>query len=337
MKYLTGTARAPLRARVGSCASAMACALALCSAAATLPAQAQAWLPGKGHGSLTLDYEQKQSTKLSFSDGNLADFGKVIDRTAHLNIDYGLSDRWAISVGLPFESNRYTGNDPHDPRVFPFPNRQRFQDDGRYHAGWSDWSVGLRYQWLARPFLVTPYVAYTQPNHTYTYFAHSALGTDQKALQVGVYLGNWFPPPWQNLFWQAGLAYTFEQSTKHLDPLANQFLHDDRTVNHSAISLKLGYNITPRLVGHASIEHDNSFGNGADAVSSFANPDGSPNFNNIFYHDQLFLLRMTTLAAGLDYQLNDHYQLSFDISRTLTVANTHFYNYDANFGISRSF
>lgn len=315
----------------------MAALLVACLSAWTTPTHAQAWVPGKGQGSIELLYEQKQTTALTNADGSSVAFGKVIDRTAHLNIDYGLSDRWAISFGLPFESNRFTGNDPHDPRVFPFPNSQRFLDDGRYHAGWSDWSVGLRYQWRTRLALVTPFIAYTQPSHTYTFFAHSALGTDQKALQVGVYLGQWFPPPWQNLFWEVGLAYTFEQSTKDLDPIANRFLADDRTVDHSTIRLKLGYNITPRLVGHASIEHVNSYGNGVNAVQSFANPDGSPNFNNIFYHDALLLMRTTTASIGLDYQLSERYALSFDVSRTLTAANAHSYDYDANLGISRSF
>lgn len=318
-------------------AFATACVLGLCAVAWTAPAHAQAWVPGKGQSSLSMIYEQKRSTEVTESDGASAHFGTVIDRTLHLNLDLGLSDRWALSLGLPFQSDRYTGTDPHDPRVFPFANNQRFLDDGRFHAGWSDWSVGLRYQLRTRPFLVTPFIAYTQPSHNYTFFAHSAFGTEQKALKIGVYLGQWFPPPWQNLFWQLGYGYTFEQSTKHLDPLANRLLMDDRHVNHGKFSLELGYQLTPRFDARALIERTNSYGNGINASKDFSNPDGSPNFNNLFYHDQLLIPRFTTVTVGVDYQLNAHYQLSFDLGRTFSAANAHIFDYDASFGISRSF
>ena len=303
----------------------------------TAAARAQAWVPGKGQGSLSLLYMQKQSTKLTNADGSFDPFGKVIDRTLYLTLDYGLTDRLAISAGLPFQSNRYSGNDPHDPRAFPFPNDQRFLDDGHFHAGWADWSVALRYQFHPRQFLITPFIGYSRPSHDYTFFAHSALGTQQWALQAGVHIGKWFPPPWQNAYWQLGYAYTFEQSTKHLDQLANQQLADNRHVNHGALSLRLGYNFTPRLDGHVLIEHSNSYGNGVNATQDFGNPDGSPNFNNIFYHDQLLLARYTRASVGLDYQLNDRYQLSVVYGRTLSAANAHFWDYETTFGISRSF
>ena len=313
------------------------CGFLLAASACMSQASAQAWVPGKGQGTLWMTYQQKQSTKLTNADGSSGQFGKVIDRTMTLNLDYGLSDRWAVSVGLPYKRNRYTGNDPHDPRGFPFPNNQRFLDDGHYHAGWSDWSVGLRYQWRKQPFLITPFIAYSQPSHDYTFFAHSAFGTNQRALQVGVHIGNWFAPPWQDMFWQAGYAYTFEQSVKNIDRLARQYLPDDRHVNHGAISLELGYNITPRLGTHLLLEHSNSYGHGVNAPQEFANPDGSPNFNNIFYHDQLILGRYTQASMGLEYQLTDSYQLTFDYGRTLRGADTHIFDYETTVGISRSF
>lgn len=168
--------------------------LAAMACAAVTSAHAQAWVPGGGHGSMWTSYEQKQSLQLGGLNGHVGvnvDFGQVIDRTWSLNLDYGLTDRWALSIGLPYESNRYRGDDPHDPRTLPFPNDQRFLDDGRFHGGWADPSVGLRFQWLTRPFLVTPFIAWSHPSHTYTFFAHSAIGGDQWAVQFGVYAGGW--------------------------------------------------------------------------------------------------------------------------------------------------
>ena len=173
--------------------------------------------------------------------------------------------------------------------------------------------------------MITPFIAYSRPSHDYTYFAHSALGTHQWALQTGVHIGKWFPPPWQNAYWQMGYAYTFEQPVNH------------RRVNHGALSMELGYHFTPRLDGHVLIEHSNSYGNGVNATQDFGNPDGSPNFDNIFYHDQLLLARYTRASLGLNYQLNDRYQLSILYGRTLSAANAHFWDYEATFGITRSF
>lgn len=313
------------------------CAVLIAACAGSPQARAQAWVPGKGQGSVGMTYQQKQSTRLTNADGSSAKFGKVIDRTLSLDLDYGMSERWAVTVGVPFSRNRYTGDDPHDPRGFPFPNDQRFLDDGQDHAGWSDWSVGLRYQWRKRPFLVTPFIAYLQPSHDYTFFSHAALGTRQRAVQLGVHVGNWFPLPLQDMYWQAGYAYTIEQSTRNIDRVAYAFLPDDRRVNHGALSLEFGGNITPRLGAHLRVNHTNSYGHGVHAIEDFANPDGSPNFNNIFYHDQLLLLRTTKASVGLEYQLTDRYQLSFDWGRTLRAADAHFWKYETSIGISRRF
>lgn len=288
-------------------------------------AHAQAWVPGKGHGSLSTVFQQRQSTKLTGSDGSAERFGKVIDRTFALDIDYGLSDRWAISVGLPFKSTRYTGNDPHRPQDLPFPNDQNFVDDGRYHDGFADWSVGLRYQWRTEPFLITPFIAYSRPSHKYTFFAHSAFGNQQSAWYLGVHLGDWLPAPWQKIYWQAGYTYAFLQSISH------------RRVNHGELSLELGYQLSPRLDTHLLVEHLNSYGDTIDLPQDFFNPDGTLNPGNLYYHDQLAAQRSTNASVSMNYQLNDDYQVSFDYGRTLKAANAHIYDYEASVGISRSF
>lgn len=301
------------------------CGLLLGSLAWTPVARAQAWVPGKGQGAVSLILHQSETTKLTDSHGHADHFGKVIGRTLFLNIDYGLSDRWAISASLPFKSNRYTGQDPHNPQTLPFPNDQRFVDDGQFHDGWADWSVALRYQWRTEPFLITPFIVYSRPSHPYTFFAHSAFGNQQWALTAGVHVGGWLSPPLQNLYWQAGYAYSFEQPLDH------------RHVNRGVVSLEAGYFLTPRLEAHLGVEHENSYGDTINLPQDFFNADGSLNPGNLYYHDQLAASRYTNATMGLDYQLNDRYQLSLHYARTLNSANAHIYDYVASFGISRSF
>lgn len=285
-------------------------------------AYAQAWVPGKGQGSLSVTYQQIKITRRSASDGVAHPFGEILYRAIYVGADYGLSERWAISMSIPFKSNRYTGDDPHDPRIRLFPpNDQRFLDDGDYHGGWADWSASLRYQWRAEPFLITPFIAYSWPSHDYTFFAHSALGTDQWSWQAGVNIGDRLPAPFQKLYWQAGYSYQYMQAI------------NNRRVNFDRYSLQAGYNFTDRLDGRVQFEFQNSY-NGLVAPRDLRNPNGSPNVGNIFYHDALFGASYTKASLGLGYQVNDRYQVYANLGRTLKGNYTHLVDYAATFGVS---
>lgn len=288
-------------------------------------ARAQAWVPGKRNGSVGFTYQQSKSSRLTSANSELDRFGEVIDRSLSLNVDYGLTDRWAFSASIPFTSNRYRGNDPHDPRPFPFLADQRFLDDGRFHDGWADWAAYLRYQWRAKPFLVTPYIGYSQPSRDYTFWAHSGAGSQQWALHLGVHLGGFFSPPRQNLYWQAAYDFSFLQPVSH------------RRVNRGVVSVGIGYYFTPRFNVQALIEHQNSYGDTINLPDDFSNPDGSPNIGNIIYHDQLAASRTTTASAGLGYRINDRYALFANYGRTLTAANAHIYDGIVTVGFNREF
>ena len=308
-------------------ALARLCAGLLAIASTLSPAVgAQAWVPERGKGSVSVTYQHNQSTRLTNANGDAVRFGKVIDRGLDLSVDYGLSDRWALSADMPYKSNRYTGDDPHDPATqLPFANNQRFIDDGQYHSGWADWSVALRYQLRSKPFLVTPFIAYSRPSHDYTFWAHSALGNQQRSWQAGVNLGGWLPPPWQQLYWQAGYAYLLMERVS------------DRRVNRGVLSAQLGCALTPRLGAQLRIEHQNSFGATIDLPKDFLNPDGSLNPGNLLYHDQLAASRFTRASVGMSYQLSERYQLSAAYARTIRAANAHIWDHQLSIGISRSF
>ena len=306
-------------------AAAALSAIAFIVAITTMaPAHAQAWVPASHHGSISVTYNQAKSTRLTNSDASKVPFGEVIARGLHLGIDYGLTDRLAISAALPFTSNRYRGNDPHDPRTLPFPNDQRVLDDGRFHGAWSDWNLSLRYQWLTKPFLVTPFIGYGQPTHDYTFWAHAAPGQDQWSWQLGAHIGGWLSPPAQAFFWQAGYTYSFMQPLDH------------RRVNHGAVSLSAGYT-APRFDVRVEVDHHNSYGDTINLPQDFFNPDGSLNFGNLYYHDQLAAARNTKIMAEIDFRLGDHYLLTASLGRSLFAANMHYWDYETSVGISRRF
>ena len=286
---------------------------------------AQVWVPGKGHGQIWVNFQQIKVSQRANSSGVTEEFGDITDRGLYLNLDYGLTDRWAVTAVLPYGSNRYQGNRPHDPRIF-FPNLhgQRLIDDGNFHGGWADWAVGLRYQWPTKWLLVTPFISYSQPSHDYVFFAHSQLGTHQWRLQVGASVTRPIAPPWQNLYWQARYAYSY------MEPKYN------RRVNHAVLALELGYRINPSLSAHLQVEQQWSY-NGLDGPQGFRNADGSLNRDLFLYHEALAGVENAKASVGVGYQLNNHYVLFADYGKTLREKNTDRIDSAINFGISRSF
>ena len=286
---------------------------------------AQAWVPGKGHGQVWVNYQTIKISKRSNSLGDTQEFGEIIDRGLYLNLDYGLTDRLAVNAILPYGSNRYRGDKPHDPKIFfPDLHGQRLIDDGDFHGGWADWAVGLRYQLPSKTWLVTPFVSYSQPSHDYVFFAHSQLGTHQWRLQAGASVTRPIAPPWQNLYWQARYAYSYMQ------PKFN------RRVNHAVLALELGYRITPNLSAHLQVEQQWSY-NGIDGPQGFRNPDGSLNRPLFLYHEALSGVKYTKASIGAGYQVNDRYVVFADFGKSLRATNTDRIDFAINLGVSRRF
>lgn len=282
-------------------------------------------MPGKGHGSVSMDFQQVLVAQRTDDRGRTENLGKVTYRTVHLNLDYGLADRWAVSVVLPYGSNRYTGKDSgHNPIIFDDKHGQHFIDDGRYQNGWKDWNVAVRYQLHGAPLLITPYLKYGFPSHDYQYYGESALGLQQTELQLGVNAGGRLPAPWQNVYVIGGVAYSWMQKK------------GARRVNHSTVSLDLGYFFSPHFSAHVGLTHRKSYG-GLDFPAAIFNPDGSLNQDNLFHHDTIRNISFTEIHLGLNYQLNDHYTLYADGGRTIHGVNANLIKSAVEIGISRSF
>ena len=227
-----------LRLRRGDIGPARILAV-LALAAFASPALAQnadAWVPAKGHGTMSIAYQHLFVRYHTFADGTKDVPGTIRNRDLFFDFDYGVTDRLALTVGAAYKSDKYEfRKGSHDPGTLDDDHGQQFIDDGRYHGSWQDWSIALRYQWLDKPFLVTPFIAYGRPLRDYTTFAHAAVGTGQSRLELGVNAGGRFAERWQNLYWQAGFSYAFMEKA------------GNRRVNHSTLNLELGYFLSPRL------------------------------------------------------------------------------------------
>lgn len=286
-----------------------------------LCAQSQAWVPEKGHGAVSLAYQQLLVEWHSQFDGTRVQPGIITNRSVFLNLDYGLTDRLALSVGTPYKSNRFDVRTPggeHDPGKLEDDHGETLLDDGRYHSGWQDLNVGLRYQWRQEPLAVTPYLAYGTPTRDYATFAHSAAGTGQWRLEAGIAIGKRFSPPLQNLYAQGSYGYAWMEAV-------------DRRVNHSTLNLELGYLLTPRLSVRVFVTGQKTH-NGFDFPKEFQNRVD----DHYFHHDQNLRNDFVNIGAGMNYQLNDRYGLFGSYGHTVWGENTHLVDYAITIGISRS-
>lgn len=282
------------------------------------------WVPAKGHGSMSVAYQHLYVRSHTDARGNKALPGTMRLRSVFLNLDYGLTDRLALSARAAFKSNKYDARIPgsaHDPATLDDDHGNQLLDDGLYHSGWQDWNLALRYLWVDKQYLaVTPFIGYGQPIRDYTVFAHSAVGTGQKQLEAGVNVGGRVKAPAQNLFWRVGASYAHMQKV------------GDRRVNQATFDAQLGYFITPRLAVRGVIVKRKTY-NGLNFV------DYAPSYADdaFFHHDQNIRNDFLNVGASVDYQFNDRYTGFANVGRTLRGDNTHLIDYAATVGVSRGF
>lgn len=147
-----------------------------------------------------------------------------------MDLDYGLTRKLAVNVGVPFMSGKYTGAFPH---LHP---GHRNIDDGKYYGGFQDFRFGLRYNLVrSGPLVITPFVDGVVPSHNYEIMAHSAVGRNLRELLVGTNVGWQLEPVLPNAYVQARLSYGFVERVL------------GRSHNRTNIDADFGYFLTPRV------------------------------------------------------------------------------------------
>lgn len=301
--------RAAGRAAIGAVTAAL-------SLVWSSPAFAQAWLPPKGEGSVSLLYSNV-SVKKHYLPTTRLDIGHVDRHTLLMDVTYGLTDRTAISVSLPLVIGRYTGLRPHQPT-----NPDRL-DDGRWHATISDVRFNLRRGFRAGPVAVAPFIGTVLPSHQYEFWAHSAPGRRIRELAGGVTAATLLDGITPGLFLQGQYSFAFAERVLDVRP------------NHSNFELELGYFASEALrvfvAGTAQVMHD-----GIDIF-----PPGvslrplTP--EQIQHHDQIGRENYLNLAAGASVTLRDGLDLYGAFMKQVAGRNGHEINRALSVGISVRF
>jgi hypothetical protein len=249
-------------------------ALALALQGMAPPVLAQAWLPTRGTLDSSVGYTNVLNRKHYLPDGSQADAGTTRIQTMAFKFQYGLSDRWTLSGGLPFVSSKYSGSRPHPGHV----------DDGDPNQTFTDWRLGLHYQLTEGPIALAPYLQYSAPIKSYPVLGHAAPGRGLEELWAGFFAGRdldrWLPRSY------AQLRYNYAFVEKVVG------VAHDRT----NIEAELGYRASARWTLRAVLLWQQTHG-GIDVPI----PPSDPLFP---YHDQLADESFTILGAGTSWAVS---------------------------------
>jgi hypothetical protein len=274
----------------------------------TSTAFAQAWLPAKGEGNVSVLFSNTLSTRHYLPDVAY-DRGHIDANTMLFDVTYGVSDRMAVTVGLPVVTSRYRGSFPHRPITL---------DDGNWHTSAQDFRMSVRYNVVRGPIQVTPFIGSYLPANDYQYFAHAAPGRQLKEMATGVSAGRLFAE--LGLVLQGQYALNFSQGAL------------EYSRRFSTASVESAYFLTTRLrlmasasgrIGHTGID--------LPVNGALLTPD------QFLHHDQISRESFFNVGGGTAITITDTTDLFVAYSRTVTGRNTHATDRGLSIGMSWSF
>ncbi len=258
----------------------------------------------RGHGGVSIGYETTLVNGFLPDVGPTKQIGTVRSRRVDLDFEYYVADRWSVSAGIPFISNRYDGPNPHCPTTAPpqcahipaltqpHPESQ-FLDNGDFHGALQDWSLGVAYHANIDTYYITPSVGVYLPTHDYTFFSQAAVGQDLQQLDVSVTLAHQFD--FSQFYYSVGYGYVFSEKTLGY------------SINYNHFDLELGYFISPQLT--VRVSSLGRIGNGLQFTEELALSGGKTN-DLWYHHDQITAHEYISAGGGIDYHFGNKYTLS---------------------------
>lgn len=286
--------------------------------------QAQAWVPPREEVSVTTSYQYVAVTKHYDWRGGEFDRGHIRADSLSLGIDYGISDRLALSMNVPYVSSVYHGPYPHQ-----LLNGTTI-DNGTRHESFQDYRMNLRYNIARGRLIATPFVGLVAPSHNYTFLAHSAAGRDLHEQTIGVNIGVPLDPGAgrvpcgcvvPQLYVQGRYAYSFVERVLSIPH------------NKSNVDVDGGYFVTPATVVRVLASWQKTHGGiGID----FANlpPKGTPLF---IHHDQIIADDYLNVGTGASYAASESVDVFVVALRTIWGHNGHKMDLSFTTGIGYSF
>jgi hypothetical protein len=280
---------------------------------------AQAFLPPAGEGNLTVSYQNLFARGHWDLNGDRMSGDSGYDPTqGHavvMEVEFGLTNRLAVSASLPYIRSRYEGTHPH--LVAGVPGELQEWDNGLYHGTFQDFRIGARYNVTRRPFAITPSFEVIIPSHHYPATAHAAVGKDLRAYVVGGSVGGFLDALLPRMFFQTTVSYAVVQDIVGIRP------------NRSLVAGELGYFIKPRLsvrfLESYLVTHDGfdllSFTPMTDALFHGTDIHIPPEYRR--YHDRLQASNYFSLGGAVGFSLNDSIEVFADAAQMVWGESVH--------------
>ena len=203
-------------------------------------------------------------------------------------VDFGITNKLAATVGIPYNFGVYNGPIPHS-----FP-----ADDGQYHGSLADFTFGLRYNLVSRPFQFTPFLVGVMPSHDYTFFAHSAVGQDTSEFIMGFSAGKQLEGVLRNSYVQGSVSQGISEEVLGMRP------------NRTRLAAQYGYFLNRRLQLQALSNLQFTHG-GIDFAQVLAALQAAGPTSELFrHHDQLENVNFFDAGLGVEYSLFHNIDLS---------------------------
>ena len=276
--------------------------------------RAQAILPEKGEGSVSMLFTNSLATK-HYLPTTAFDRGHIDANSLLVDFTFGLSDRVAVSVSLPFVATRYRGGSPH-----LLENGQRaLLDDGSWHVTPQDLRFGVRYNLIQRGVVITPFVGTVTPSHRYDFFAHASPGRATKEILAGVSAARVFTG--SGIFVQGRYALGVGERILGSRP------------RHSEGQVEIGYFLTDsvRLVGIASGRYGHT---GIDITTSARS---TLPWEQYYNHDRIAREHALNTGGGVSLTLSDSIDVFASVLTTVAARNSHGMKYSLTAGVSWTF
>ncbi len=262
-------------------------------------AGAQAWLPPKGEATIALGFARVSATEHIDYQGNAVSPGDMIWNNVVSDLSYGVLDRLAVRLNVPFVVSKYDGAFPHPSLV----GRTNL-DDGAWHSTFQDLLAELRFRATRGSLAVTPFVAVAVPTHYYEYYGHGAAGRKLVEGQIGVAAGRLLDPLLPDVYVQARYMFAVPEKVLGLSHNRSQVSFD--------VGYLLGSAFTVRVLGAWQKSH------GGWRVPIDWPARTSPEYQ---VHDQLNRTDYFRLGGGVSYSLTGSLDVNAFGYATLSAKN----------------
>jgi hypothetical protein len=260
-------------------------------AALPAPAFAQAWVPPAGVGSITVAVEDLDYSGHFATDGTFFVAGRSVHNRIDVEVDYAITDRLSVTVGIPYVFARYTDPEPLPPFVPFLP-----VDECRcWQSGWQDFGFAGRYSLVNGAFALTPSVAVGVPSHEYNFQGEAALGERLRELRIAVDAGQRLDAISPRLTVQARYSYAFREQVI------------DVPNNRSNASVEGGFQITRRLAARGVLAWQHVHGGlrlGSPSGDPFGPPGEVDTPEELYEHDRLLRDNNFRIGAGVSFAMD---------------------------------